>query len=238
MAEPAPADEGSTDRDECARRLGHVFSRPELLREALLHRSWQAEHGEPVSNERLEFLGDAVLGWVVADIAFHMMSDMPEGKLTDLRRSVVNMHALADIAREIGIGEFIMLGRGEAASGGHDKESILSDTLEALFGAVYLDAGPAAAFDLVRRIMMPAIVEAVPHLEMFDAKTRLQELCAQLGLGAPEYVTTGEGPDHERVFTAHVRVAGIDHAPGKGRTKKAAEQVAALQAHESLVADA
>jgi ribonuclease-3 len=234
----AATPDSAVDRAECARRLGHEFARPELLREALLHRSWQAEHGESASNERLEFLGDAVLGWVVADIAFHLMSDMPEGKLTDLRRSVVNMYALADVARGLGIGEFIMLGRGESASGGHDKESILSDTLEALFGAVYLDAGPGAAFELVRRVMMPSIVEAMPNLEMFDAKTRLQELCAQLGIGAPEYVTRGEGPDHERVFTAHVRVAGVEYAPGTGRTKKAAEQIAATRAHASLVGDA
>lgn len=226
------------DLDECSRRLGHVFSRPELLRQALVHRSWQAENDEPLSNERLEFLGDAVLGWVVADVAFHLLADMPEGKLTDLRRSVVNMHALADIARSMGLGRFVLLGKGESSSGGHDKDSILSDTFEALMGAVYLDAGAQTAFGLVERIMMPAIEAAIPHLEMFDAKTRLQELCARLGKSAPVYSTTGEGPDHERWFTAVVRVDGIELGSGEGRTKKAAEQVAAVVAHEVLFDDA
>jgi ribonuclease-3 len=219
---------------ECAVRIGHSFSKPELLREALLHRSWQAENDEQRSNERLEFLGDAVLGWVVADIAYHRLGDMPEGKLTDLRRSVVNMYALADIARELEIGDYILLGKGEVAGGGHDKTSILSDTLEALIGAVYLDAGFEAAFAFVERIMTPAIEKAIPHLEMFDTKTRLQELCARTGRGAPSYRTEGEGPDHERVFTARVFVAGKECGLGIGRTKKAAEQIAALGAYEAL----
>jgi ribonuclease-3 len=182
----------------------------------------------------LEFLGDAVLGWVVADIAYHRLSDMSVGKLTDLRRSVVNMYALADIARELKIGEFILLGKGEIAGGGHDKTSILSDTLEALIGAVYLDAGFEAAYTFVQRIMTPAIEEAIPHLEMFDTKTRLQELCARTGRGAPQYLTDGDGPDHERVFTARVFVSGQECGLGMGRTKKAAEQIAALNAFEAL----
>ena len=124
---------------ECASRIGYVFHDPALLRQALIHRSWQAENSDPVTNERFEFLGDAVLGWVIADVAFHRLADMPEGKLTDLRRSVVNMHALADIARQLGIGEFLLLGKGEDAAGGRDKSSILADALEALIGAVYLD---------------------------------------------------------------------------------------------------
>jgi ribonuclease-3 len=219
---------------ECARRIGHRFAQPGLLRQALLHRSWQAENDEQSSNERLEFLGDAVLGWVVADIAYHRLSDMSEGKLTDLRRSVVNMYALADIARELKIGEFILLGKGEIAGGGQDKTSILSDTLEALIGAVYLDAGFEAAYTFVQRIMTSAIEEAIPHLEMFDTKTRLQELCARTGRGAPQYLTDGDGPDHERVFTARVFVSGQECGLGMGRTKKAAEQIAALNAFEAL----
>lgn len=219
---------------ECASRIGHSFSQPHLLREALVHRSWQAENDEAQSNERLEFLGDAVLGWIVADIAFHRLGDMPEGKLTDLRRSVVNMYALADIARGLGIGKFILLGNGETAGGGHDKNSILSDTLEALIGAVYLDGGFDAAFSFVRRIMASAIEEAIPHLEMFDTKTRLQELCAHTGRGVPSYRTEGEGPDHERVFTSKVFVSGHQHGQGVGHTKKVAEQKAALVAFETL----
>ena len=121
---------------ECASRIGYEFQNSALLRQALIHRSWQAENNDPLTNERFEFLGDAVLGWVIADVAFHRLADMPEGKLTDLRRSVVNMHALADIARQLGIGEFLLLGKGEDAAGGRDKSSILADALEALIGAV------------------------------------------------------------------------------------------------------
>jgi ribonuclease-3 len=219
---------------QCSERLGYQFVNDQYLREALVHRSWQAENNEPVSNERLEFLGDAVLGWVIADLAFHRLADKPEGKLTDLRRSVVNMHALADIARGIGIGEFVLLGKGEEAAGGHDKSSILADALEALIGAVYLDGGPIPAFALVQRLMTTCIEEAIPHLETFDAKTRLQELCARLGLGVPSYETEGVGPDHERIFTATAIVGERHYGSGEGRTKKAAEQVAALEACEAI----
>ena len=220
---------------ECARRIGYQFSRPELIRQALVHRSWQAENDEPVTNERLEFLGDAVLGWVVADIAFHTLADMPEGKLTDLRRSVVNMHSLADIARELGIGEFLLLGRGEDAAGGRDKSSILADALEALIGAVYLDGGSAAAIECVGRLMQQSINYAIPNLELFDTKTRLQEVCARLGIGIPKYDTFGEGPDHEMLFTATVAIDSVDYGSGTGRTKKAAEQVAAMRAYDAVV---
>lgn len=219
---------------ECAALIGHEFADTSLIREALIHRSWQAETGEPVNNERLEFLGDAVLGLAVADIAFHRLADMPEGKLTDLRRSTVNMLALATIARSIGIGEFILLGKGEAAGGGADKDSILSDALEALIGAVYLDAGNDAASALVRRLLGESIEAAIPNLELFDSKTRLQELSARLGLGSPHYETQGEGPDHERTFTSTVIVGGAPKGTGTGRTKKAAEQAAAIAAVDAL----
>lgn len=222
----------------CAEVIGHSFENTALIYEALVHRSWQAENDEPFSNERLEFLGDAVLGWAVADIAFHRLGESPEGKLTDLRRSVVNMHALSDIAREIGLGDFILLGKGEDAAGGRDKSSILADALEALIGAVYLDGGAEKAFALVERLLAGSIEAAIPNLESFDSKTRLQEVCARLGLGAPVYNTEGEGPDHERVFTAHAVVNGKNIGSGTGRTKKAAEQVAAHVAYVSLSVDA
>ena len=191
---------------ECASRLGYSFINEDLLRVALIHRSWQAEHDSAESNERLEFLGDAVLGWAVADIAYHRLADMHEGKLTDLRISVVNMNALADRARALGIGEFIFLGKGEDAAGGRDKSSILSDTFEALIGAVYLDGGASAAYDLVHRLLSDTIENAIPT------------------------VTEGEGPDHERVFTTAVYVDGRVQGRGTGRTKKAAEQAAAVEA--------
>ena len=220
---------------ECASRIGYAFQNPSLLRQALIHRSWQAENSDPLTNERFEFLGDAVLGWVIADVAFHRLADMPEGKLTDLRRSVVNMHALADIARQLGIGEFLLLGKGEDAAGGRDKSSILADALEALIGAVYLDGGAPAAYEMVKRLLTDSVEEAIPHLEMFDAKTRLQELCARLSIGIPIYEVEGEGPDHERVFTAVLYVDGRAYGSGIGRTKKAAEQIAAVGAYDALV---
>ena len=221
---------------ECSQRIGHEFADQSLLRQALIHRSWQAENDSPITNERLEFLGDAVLGWVVADLAFHRLSDLPEGKLTELRQCVVNMHAFAEVARSLGIGEFLLLGRGEDAAGGRDKSSILADALEALIGAVYLDAGSVAAHRVVRSLMENLIEEAIPRLEMFDSKTRLQELCARLNLPAPVYEVEGEGPEHERLFTATVLVNGKRHGLGDGRTKKAAEQIAAVGAYNALVA--
>lgn len=223
---------------QCAEVIGHSFTDSNLIYQALVHRSWQAENDEPFSNERLEFLGDAVLGWAVADIAFHRLAELPEGKLTDLRRSVVNMHALSDIARSIGLGEFILLGKGEDAAGGREKSSILADALEAMIGAVYLDGGAQKAFAVVERLLASSIEAAIPNLEAFDSKTRLQELCARLGLGAPVYNTEGVGPDHERVFTAYAIVNGKNIGEGTGRTKKAAEQVAAHIAFESLADDA
>ena len=218
----------------CATRLGYSFINSDLLRTALIHRSWQAERGSESSNERLEFLGDAVLGWVVADMAFRRLEDVHEGKLTDLRISIVNQQALAECARELGIGEFILLGKGEDAAGGREKASILSDALEALIGAVYLDGGAAAAYDLIQRIFSDALERAIPTMDMFDAKSRLQELCARQGLTIPKYVTEGEGPDHDRVFSSAVYVNGSIVGRGSGRTKKAAEQVAAVEACSAL----
>lgn len=219
---------------ECSARLGYTFIDEELLHTALIHRSWQAEHNTERSNERLEFLGDAVLGWVIADMAFRRLEDVHEGKLTDLRISVVNQQALADMAHDLGIGEFIFLGKGEDSAGGREKPSILSDTLEALIGAVYLDGGATVAYELVQRIFGDALERAIPTMEMFDAKSRLQELCARHGMGTPKYTTEGEGPDHDRVFTSEVRVDGVLKGTGSGRTKKAAEQVAAVEACASL----
>lgn len=232
--DPVTGADGEERFRECASRLGYQFSDFGLVREALVHRSWQSEHDEDHNNERLEFLGDAVLGWIIAEIAFHRFGDKPEGKLTDLRRAVVNMNALADLARQIGLGEFLLLGRGEDAAGGRDKSSILSDALEALIGAVYLDGGPDAAQSVVRRWFAGLIEEVIPNLEEFDMKTRLQELCAQLELGPPKYVTTGDGPDHQRTFTARAVIGGQTRGTGTGRTKKAAEQDAATEAFDSL----
>jgi ribonuclease-3 len=225
------------DLDRLADRLGYRFVDPGLLRRAMAHRSFVAETTGETSNERLEFLGDAVLGWVVADIAYRRFDDLPEGALTDLRKSVVNSQALASVARELGIGDHLLLGRGEDAAGGRDKPSILSDALEAVLGAVYVDGGSDAAYELVDRLVAPRLQAAVGMLDRLDHKSSLQELAARLGLGAPEYEVRWEGPDHARRFFARALVDGRVAGEGVGGTKKAAEQLAAAAAFASLAGD-
>jgi ribonuclease-3 len=207
-------------------RLGYAFTDISLLETAMHHRSWNAENEGGESNERLEFLGDAVLGWVVADIVYMQHSDLPEGKLTDLRKSVVNANALAEVAAELGIGEFLMLGKGEDTAGGREKTSILSDALEAVIGAVYIDAGPQATHDVVSALMGKRIVDAVGGLDRLDAKTRLQELASKLEAHV-HYKVDDEGPDHDKMFFATVFVGDRELGYGEGKSKKAAEQIAA-----------
>ena len=182
------------------------------------------------SNERLEFLGDAVLGWVVADLAYRVFGDLTEGRLTDLRKSVVNASALAEVAQEIHLGDCILLGKGEAAAGGRSKPSILSDALEAVLGAVYVDGGAQAAFALVERLFTQRMSVAALRLDRLDFKTVLQELTARLHDTAPVYVLSETGPDHDKRFSATVIVAGQSVGAGEGRSKKTAEQAAAEQA--------
>ena len=222
------------DLGDFQRRLGHGFADLSLLRRAVAHRSWCAEVEGETSNERLEFLGDAVLGWVVADIAFRRHADLPEGKLTDLRKSVVNASTLAEVAEEIGLGECLLLGRGEDAAGGRSKPSILSDALEAVIGAVYLDGGVTAAFELIERLVGERMVRAAQHLDRLDHKTLLQEITARLHDQAPVYVIAESGPDHQKHFIATVIVAGVEIGRGEGRSKKIAEQAAAAQAYRAL----
>lgn len=217
-----------------ASRIGHTFGDESLLEVAMVHRSWIAENDGYESNERLEFLGDAVLGWVVADIVYQRHSDLAEGKLTDLRKSVVNATSLAEVAGQIGIGACLRLGRGEDAAGGREKTSILSDALESMIGAVYLDAGAVVAYDVVGALMSTSIDEAIENLDRIDAKTRLQELTARLFDIAPHYQLTDQGPDHEKTFYATVVVNGRELGHGVGRSKKAAEQIAAEIACDAL----
>ena len=212
-----------------AERIGHRFTDESLLERALAHRSWCAETPGTVSNERLEFLGDAVLGWAIADIVYHRY-DVAEGQLTDLRKSVVNAIALAEVAHEIDLGPHILLGRGEAAAGGAGKPSILSDAFEAVLGAVYLDGGAEAAFAMVERLVVPRMPETADSLDQFDQKTQLQELSARAGRGVPIYEVTSRGPDHAKSFHARVLVDGEVIGEGDGRSKKAAEQAAASEA--------
>jgi ribonuclease-3 len=170
-----------------------------------------------------------VLGWAIADIVFHRY-DVAEGQLTDLRKSVVNAIALAEVAQSIGLGDHILLGRGEAAAGGADKPSILSDAFEALLGAVYLDGGADAAFEMVERLVVPRMPDTAESLDQFDQKTQLQEMSARAGRGAPVYEVTSRGPDHAKSFHARVSVDGDVLGEGDGRSKKAAEQAAAAAA--------
>ena len=174
--------------DDLEAAVGHQFGDRELLRRAVSHRSWIAESSDEISNERLEFLGDAVLGWVVADLVYSEFEDWDEGRLTDLRKSVVNASALAEIAQEIQLGDHLLLGNGEDAAGGREKASILSDALEAVIGAVYIDAGSEKAFAVVKRLIGPRLSEAPLRLDRLDQKSTLQELLASLGRRAIQTV--------------------------------------------------
>jgi ribonuclease III len=209
---------------------------PELLDRALTHRSFAYENGGLPTNERLEFLGDSVLGLVVTDALFRRHPDLPEGQLAKLRAAVVNMRALADVARLLGLGGHVKLGRGEETSGGRDKSSILADTLEALFGAVYLQHGIGPATELVRRLVDPLMDSTAAYGPGLDWKTSLQELTANASLGVPEYAVTEEGPDHAKLFHATALVQGVGYGTGTGRSKKEAEQAAAAAAFNALTA--
>ena len=219
---------------ELSARIGYHFGDWSLLERSLAHRSCCAETPGAISNERLEFFGDAVLGWAIADIVYHRYP-VAEGQLTDLRKSVVNAIALAEVAQEIGLGDHVLLGRGEAAAGGADKPSILSDAFEAVLGAVYLDGGADAAYAMVERLVRPRMPDSADAIGQFDQKTYLQELCARLGRGAPAYEVSSHGPDHAKTFHARVLVDDEELGVGVGRSKKSAEQLAATEACLALV---
>ena len=207
---------------------------PELLQLALTHRSYAYENGNLPTNERLEFLGDSVLGVVITETLYVTHPDLSEGRLAKLRAAVVNARALADVARTIDLGQHIKLGKGEEATGGREKASILSDTVEALLGAVYLSGGFDQAAALVHLLFDPMLEAAAAMGAGLDWKTSLQELSATRELGVPEYVIQDEGPDHMKTFTARVRVADRLHGHGVGRSKKEAEQQAAESAYRTL----
>ncbi len=230
-------------------RLREVLAVPldtGLLELALVHRSWSYENGMAPTNERLEFLGDSVLGLVVTDELYRRHPDVPEGQLAKLRSAVVNMRALAEVAEGLGLGDCVRLGRGEEGTGGRTKASILADTTEAVIGAVYLSNGIDTARELVLRLVEPLMERSATLGAGLDWKTSLQELCAARGLGAPEYRVETAGPDHARTFTARVVMAdsvGAAPAPdapargtGTGGSKKEAEQAAAADAHATLSA--
>ncbi|MEN3608115.1 ribonuclease III [Plantactinospora sp. ZYX-F-223] len=210
---------------------------PDLLERALTHRSFAYENGGLPTNERLEFLGDSVLGVVITTALFHNHPDLPEGQLAKLRASVVNMRALADVARRLGpagLGPYLLLGKGEESTGGRDKASILADTLEALLGAIYLQYGLDTVAIVIHRLFDPLMAESAGRGAALDWKTSLQELTAALGLGVPEYRIDEAGPDHAKTFTAWVVVAGRKYGGADGRSKKEAEQRAAEAAWRTL----
>jgi ribonuclease III len=206
----------------------------ELLERALMHRSFAYENGGLPTNERLEFLGDSVLGLIVTDTLFRSYPDLPEGHLAKLRAAVVNMRALAGVARGLQLGSYVRLGKGEEGTGGRDKSSILADTLEAVIGAVYLDQGLEAADALVHRLFDPVIARSARLGAGLDWKTSLQELTAAEMLGAPEYHVEESGPDHQKSFRAFVRIGTQTYGEGEGRSKKEAEQQAAEAAWNAI----
>jgi len=227
------SDEGQLD--EFCDRLGHHFADPGLLTLALTHRSFCAEHPSNSPNERLEFLGDSVLGLVVTDHIYRNYPELPEGQLAKLRASVVNTATLADLGRRLRVGPLLRLGKGEDQSGGRDKESILADALEALFGAVYVDGGWDAAQSVILTLTAEAILEAAEQPGKKDYKTQLQELTARLALGTPVYQIDGSGPDHDKRFTAVTLIDGVPRGHGAGTSKKRAEQVAARSAYTAVL---
>jgi len=204
---------------------------PETLVLALTHRSFAHEAGGIPTNERLEFLGDAVLGVIVTEALYRRHPELPEGELAKMRSATVSQRALSEVARTLGLGQFILLGKGELRTGGAGKDSILSDTVEALIGAVYLSHGLERTRDLVHSLVDPLLSSAADLGAGLDWKTSLQEASTAGGLGVPVYASQGEGPDHARHFTAQVLLDGVVRGTGTGTAKKHAEQQAAKAAY-------
>jgi ribonuclease III len=221
------------DRALLCQALGTRIS-DDILERALTHRSFAFENGGLPTNERLEFLGDSVLGLVITDALFRRHPEMSEGQLAKVRAAIVNSRALADVGRRLGVGDHLRLGKGEETTGGRDKSSILADTVEALIGAAYLDLGADAAADLILRLFDDLLLSAANLGAGLDWKTSLQELTALHELGVPHYVVAESGPDHSKSFTARVRVGELTFGEGQGRSKKEAEQQAASSAYHQI----
>lgn len=231
----ADSDISSGDpRSALVAKLGHDFHDPAHLDLALRHRSWCAENGAVESNERLEFLGDSVLGLVITDHLFRRAPDWSEGVLARNRAEIVSSAALADLARAVGLGDALLLGKGEASTGGRDKTSILADGLEAVIGAVFIDGGMAAAEAVILRVAGDLLERILEGDVTSDHKSRLQELTARDFGGLPDYRLEEAGPEHDKWFSATVTVDGVVRGTGQGQTKKAAEQAAARAALRSL----
>ena len=215
-------------------QLGYTFTDGSLLSLALTHRSISADDTTRKDNERLEFLGDAVLQLAITSYIYDTFPDLHEGNLAKIRAGLVSKPILADVARSIGLAEHIELTSAEVRTGGREKDSIMADALEAVIGAVFVDSGLGAATDLVLRLWGGRIDERAQRPGLKDYKTRLQEVLAKDGR-LPEYLSDGSGPDHERTFVATVSVDGVVLGTGSGRSKKEAEQGAAEQALATLI---
>lgn len=226
----------STSTNELLAHLG-LSIETQLLELALTHRSFAYESGGIPTNERLEFLGDSVLGVVITDALYHRYPDLPEGQLAKFRSAIVNARALADVARTLNLGTFIRLGRGEESTGGRDKSSILADTFEAILGAAYLDHG----IDVTRKLILDLFEELISQAATLGAgldwKTSLQELTAEIGVGVPSYSIAESGPDHAKEFSAQVVLGDRLYGHGTGSNKKEAEQQAAASAYAELSAE-
>jgi ribonuclease III len=215
--------------DALGKSLG-VEIEPQLLELALTHRSYSYENGRGPNNERLEFLGDAILGFLVTSHIHDHFSDMDEGNLTKLKNAVVSAPALAQAASSINLGEYLLLGKGEVQTGGREKMNLLADTFEAVLGAAYVSKGLEAAKTIVDQHILPLLDSAEDLLLSADPKTTLLESMQQQGKAAPVYQTTHEGPDHDRTFFANLIIDGIVVASASGRSRKQAETNAAIQA--------
>ncbi len=213
-------------------RLGVSISQ-DLLTQALTHRSYSYENGNQPNNERLEFLGDSVLGFVVTAELYKRFGELQEGELSSLKNSVVSAKALAEVAAGIDIGSFLLLGKGEEKTGGREKGNLLADAFEAILGATYVEHGLTRASELVERFIFPLLDNHIDLLLNSEPKTKLQEMAQERGLSAPAYETTHTGPDHDRIFSATVTVGEVV-AAGEARSRKGAESEAAVAAIKAL----
>ena len=218
---------------ELVARLGVELSE-EISKQAITHRSFSYENGGVPTNERLEFLGDSVLGIVITDELYRKNPDAQEGQLAKLRAAVVNAKALADVARTLGLGEFLLLGKGEEATGGRDKSSILADAVEAILGAIYVEHGLAKSGEVILQLFAPILAASAELGAGLDWKTSLAELVNSKSLGAIEYVIEQSGPDHDKRFSAQVKVGQDLYGNGEGKSKKEAEQHAAASAYTEI----
>ena len=218
---------------ELVARLGVELSE-EILKQAITHRSFSYENGGVPTNERLEFLGDSVLGIVITDELYRKNPDAQEGQLAKLRAAVVNAKALADVARTLGLGEFLLLGKGEEATGGRDKSSILADAVEAILGAIYVEHGLAKSGEVILQLFAPILAASAELGAGLDWKTSLAELVNSKSLGVIEYVIEQSGPDHNKRFSAQVKIGEDFFGNGEGKSKKEAEQHAAASAYTEI----